>query len=94
MRRALLGDLIAANAVDNGWAGVVIFGCVRDVEILRTLNLGIKALGSIPLKTERLGEGQLNVPIEMGGVTVNPGDFVVGDLNGVVFVEADAGFSG
>ena len=91
LRRALLGDLIAASAVENGWAGVVIFGCVRDVEILITLALGIKALASIPLKTDRRGEGQLNLPLCVGGIEVQPGDFLVADHNGVVLLPADVG---
>ena len=91
LRRALLGDLIAANAVKNGWAGVVIFGCVRDVEILATLALGIKALGSIPLKTDRRGEGQLNLPLAVGGIEVQPGEYLVADANGVVVVPARVG---
>ncbi len=91
LRRALLGDLIAANAVENGWAGVVIFGSVRDVEILATLNLGIKALGSIPLKTDRRGEGQLNLPLVVGGIEVQPGEFLIADTNGVVVIPADIG---
>ncbi|RMA82554.1 putative 4-hydroxy-4-methyl-2-oxoglutarate aldolase [Umboniibacter marinipuniceus] len=88
MRRALLGDLIAANAVQNGWAGVVIFGCVRDVEILSTLPLGIKALASIPLKTDRRGAGQVNITLEVGGIQIQPGDYLVADTNGVVVVPA------
>jgi regulator of ribonuclease activity A len=57
LRRALLGDLLAAKAVENGWAGLVINGCVRDVEILGTMDLGIRALNCHPLKTEKRGEG-------------------------------------
>lgn len=84
LRKALLGDLIAASATKKGWAGVIIYGCVRDVEVLRTLQLGVQALGAIPLKTEKRGIGDLNVAVTFGGVTFNPGEFVYADGNGVV----------
>ena len=88
-RRALLGDQIAANAVKNGWAGLVIAGAVRDVEVLRTLMLGVKALFSCPQKTDKRGEGQLNITVQLAGVTVSPGDHVYADANGVL-VSAEA----
>ncbi len=84
MRRALLGDLLAASAVENGWHGLVINGCVRDVEILRTLDLGVKALGANPVKTDKRGEGQLDVPVDFGGVRVVPGRYLYADENGIV----------
>ena len=83
-RRALLGDQLAAAASGNGWAGLVIAGVVRDVEILREIDLGVKALGACPQKTDKRGEGQRDIPIEIGGSTVKPGDFVYADANGVL----------
>ena len=62
--RALLGDLLAAKAAENGWQGLLINGCVRDVEILKTIDLGIKALNSHPVKTEKHGEGQLDIAVD------------------------------
>lgn len=84
LRRALLGDMIGTSAVKNGWAGVIIYGCVRDVCELSGLDLGVQALAAIPVKTERKGVGELNVPVTFGGVTFNPGEFVYADDNGVV----------
>ena len=84
MRRALLGDMIAASAVSNGWAGVIIHGCVRDVDEINTMALGVKALGSIPIKTEKRGEGQRDIAISFGNTTINPGDFAYADNNGVI----------
>ena len=84
LRRALLGDMIGASAVNNGWAGVIVYGCVRDVCALSELDLGVQALAAIPLKTERKGVGELNVPVTFGGVTFNPGEFIYADDNGVV----------
>jgi len=89
VRRALLGDQLAARAAENGWSGLVIAGMVRDVEILETLDLGIKALGSCPHKTDKRGEGQRDIPVDIGGATVNPGEFVYADRNGVL-VSTDA----
>ena len=84
LRRALLGDLIAASAESNGWEGVILYGCVRDVCQLAELDLGVQALAAIPLKTERKGVGELNVVVSFGGVTFRPGAHVYADDNGVV----------
>lgn len=84
LRKALLGDMIAASAVDNGWQGVIINGCIRDVSTIATFELGVQALASVPLKTEKRGMGDYNVPVTFGGVTFNPGEYVYADSNGVV----------
>ncbi len=84
MRRALLGDLIAENAVKNGWEGFIIYGCIRDVDAIREMNIGVKAIGVIPLRTEKRGIGDLNVSVSFGGVTFNPGEFVYADNNGII----------
>ncbi|MDR2380952.1 MAG: ribonuclease E activity regulator RraA [Bifidobacteriaceae bacterium] len=86
LHRALLGDLIAANAANNGWAGFVIDGAVRDVDILRTLNLGIRARGAVPRKTERRGLGEVGIPVLVGGVTIHPGDRIFADATGIVLL--------
>ncbi len=84
LRRALLGDMIAANAVKHGWAGFLIFGCVRDVEILATLPLGVQALAAHPMKTDRRDLGEVDVPVSFAGVSVTPGDWIYADANGVL----------
>jgi regulator of ribonuclease activity A len=81
---ALMGDLIAGSAVAQGWAGVVINGAVRDVVALGELDLGIKALGSNPRKSGKSGEGERDVPVEFGGVTFRPGEFLYSDEDGIV----------
>jgi regulator of ribonuclease activity A len=86
-RCALMGDLIAQSAVDNGWEGVVIYGCIRDRVALRELSLGIKALAAIPRKSERRGEGQIQVPIEIAGIACRPGDRLVADEDGVIILD-------
>jgi len=84
LRCALLGDLIAEKAVENGWEGLVIFGCIRDVDAIGELNLGVQALHTIPIKSVRKDRGDLNIEITFGGVTFKPGDYVYADNNGVI----------
>ena len=74
LRRALLGDMLAEQAASNGWAGLVINGAIRDVDEIGSTALGVQALGTTPLKTEKLGVGQRDVPVSFGGVTVHPGE--------------------
>ncbi len=84
MRRALIGDLIAADAVKNGWQGIVIHGCCRDVHELKTMDFGVRSLNSIPIKSTRKGLGDLNIVIDMAGVTVAPGMWLYADETGIV----------
>lgn len=89
LRKALLGDLIAAKAVENGWEGFVIFGCVRDVDMLAHMVIGVKALNSIPLKTERKGEGEVNIPISFAGQNIQPGQYIYSDETGIILSPVD-----
>ncbi len=84
LRKALLGDMIAENAVKNGWEGFVIYGCIRDVDAISELDLGVQAVNTIPLKTEKRGIGDLNVPVSFGGLTIIPGEYIYADNNGVI----------
>jgi regulator of ribonuclease activity A len=84
LRSALMGDLIAASAVANGWAGVVIFGAIRDCQALGGLSLGIKALGSNPRKSSKSGEGEVDVVLSVDGVTFSPGVTLVSDEDGIL----------
>ena len=80
---ALMGDMIAQIAVDNGWAGVVIHGAVRDTALLAGMPIGIKALGSNPRKSSKTGAGERDVPVSFGGTTFSPGDQVFSDDDGI-----------
>ena len=84
LRVALVGDNIAGLAHENGWAGLIINGCVRDSAALRELAIGIKALGTHPKPSSKNGDGELDVPVTFGGVTFHPGARVVSDDDGVV----------
>jgi regulator of ribonuclease activity A len=91
MRRALLGDMLAAQAAKNGWSGLLIYGCVRDVDILETIDLGVKAMNSIPVKTDKRGEGQRDIPLEFASVRCTPGNWLYSDANGVVIADGNLG---
>ena len=84
LRCAMLGDLIAASAVANGWAGIILWGCVRDSAELAAMDLGVKALATNPRKSERRGEGQRDCPVTLAGVRFEPGDWVYADADGIV----------
>lgn len=84
LHTALMGDLIAQLGVDNGWSGVVINGAVRDSTVLATLDLGIKALGTIPRKSAKTGAGEQDVELHLGGAIFRPGNHVWCDSDGVV----------
>jgi regulator of ribonuclease activity A len=84
MARALLGDRLAAEAARNGWAGLVIWGAIRDVDDIAALPIGVQALGTVPLKSLKLGIGDLNVELCFGGVTSRPGEWLYADNNSVI----------
>jgi regulator of ribonuclease activity A len=87
LRRALLGGNLGAAAARNGWAGLVIDGCVRDVAELRESQVGIRALASMPLPTDRKAEGLRDLPVQIQGVWVRPGDWLYADEDGIVIAD-------
>jgi len=91
IRRALMGGDVAAMAADNGWAGAIIYGCVRDVDELIETDIGIQALGVVPMKTRKRNVGELDVPLNFGGVNFHQGHWAWADNNGVVVADRDLG---
>jgi regulator of ribonuclease activity A len=83
-RRSLLGDMLAEKAAANDWAGLVIHGVIRDVDEIGRTSIGVQALGTCPIKTEKLGAGQRDIGVTIGGVLICPGDYVYADNNGVI----------
>ena len=83
-RCALLGDMLGALARDNGWAGVVVHGCVRDTAQLATLSIGVRALAAMPRKSDKKSRGERDVPVTFGGVTFTPGEWLYADADGIV----------
>lgn len=84
VRRALLGDQLAEKAVENGWEGIVINGAIRDAGAISTMALGVKALATCPIKTEKRGLGDVGIPLSFAGATIYPGDFIYTDINGIL----------
>ena len=84
LRRACLGDMLAEQASQNGWAGLVIYGCIRDIDQIMATDIGVQALGVHPMKTERKGIGEQNIAVSFGGVTFHPGEYLYADNNGVI----------
>ena len=83
-RCALVGGNLAAIGAKNGWAGIVIDGCVRDQAEMAALTIGVRALALHPKRSEKRGEGRRGVTVRLQGVTVQPDDWIVADADGVV----------
>ncbi len=81
---AFLGDQLAEHAIKNNWQGVVVNGCIRDIEIIQTLPLAVMALGSTPRKTDKRGLGEQVAAVSFASVTIEQGDWLYGDTNGLL----------
>jgi regulator of ribonuclease activity A len=84
MKCALVGGRLATLAATNGWAGVIVNGCIRDVVEIRELRVGIRALNAVPMRSEKNGEGERGGSLSFAGVTFAPGDFVYADADGIL----------
>lgn len=84
VRRALVGGKLALAAAQNGWAGIVVDGAVRDTAELAAAGIGIKALALMPLRSVKRGEGQRDLAVIIQGVAVRPGDWLYADEDGIV----------
>ncbi|MFD9358080.1 ribonuclease E activity regulator RraA [Streptomyces sp. NPDC060031] len=86
LHTALVGDVLAGAAERSGWAGLIINGAVRDSAALGALDLGIKALGTVPRKSGKTGAGTVDEPVTIGGLTFRPADVLHADDDGVVLL--------
>lgn len=84
MRCALVGDQLAELAQRNGWAGIIVYGCIRDSKAIAQTNIGVFAIGTHPLKSIKKGVGEMDVPVSFGGISFNPGEYLYADSDGVV----------
>jgi regulator of ribonuclease activity A len=84
LRRALVGDQLAALAVENGWAGIVVNGCIRDSRAIGEMDIGVLALDTHPQKTVKKNQGEADVAVSFGGVTFKPGEWLYADEDGVL----------
>ena len=89
MRRALVGDLLAQAGAENQWAGIVVFGCIRDSRVISTIQIGCKALATTPLKTEKKGAGEKDVLVRFANVDFIPGHFLYADKDGIIVSAKD-----
>ena len=88
-RCAMVGDQLAVLGVNNGWAGIVVYGCIRDAKAIASMPIGVFALGTHPRKSVKKGVGDVDIPVTFGGVTFTPGDVLYADEDGVVVASRD-----
>jgi regulator of ribonuclease activity A len=84
LRCALVGDQLAILAAKNGWAGVIVYGCIRDSGDINGIDIGVRALNTHPQKSIKKGAGDRNIAVTFGGVTFQPGDWLYADEDGVL----------
>lgn len=89
LRCALLGDMLASKAVENGWSGLVINGCIRDSAEINTMDIGIRALGTHPLKSNKRGVGEKELPISFASTEFRPGNYLYADEDGILVAPMD-----
>ncbi|MEE3608790.1 ribonuclease E activity regulator RraA [Avibacterium paragallinarum] len=84
VRQALLDAELAQLAVDNGWEGIIVYGAVRQIQQLENIDIGIQALAPIPVGANSDTQGEVDIPVNFGGVTFFPEDYVYADLTGII----------
>lgn len=84
LRCALVGDQLALLGAKNGWAGIVVYGCIRDSRAIGETDIGVFALDTHPLKSIKKGVGDADVPVTFGGVTFTPGQHLYADDDGLL----------
>jgi regulator of ribonuclease activity A len=87
MRRAIVGDQLAALGAKNGWQGIVAYGCIRDSAAIRDMDIGVFALATHPQKTDKKNIGEADIPVTFGGVTLHPGEWIYADGDGILVAE-------
>lgn len=86
-RCAMLGDMLAAKAVENGWQGILMYGLIRDSVDINQMDIGVKSLGTFPLKSVKRGVGEMDIEVTFSGVTFTPGEYLYSDEDGVIAVK-------
>ncbi|EIA07488.1 ribonuclease E activity regulator RraA [Flavobacterium frigoris] len=84
LRCALIGDQLAALAIQNNWEGIIVNGCIRDSYVINPMNIGIKALNTSPVKSVKRNLGEINIPVKFGGITFIPEDYIYADGDGIL----------
>lgn len=91
LRCALVGDMLAERGRKNGWAGIVVYGCVRDAAVLSQMAIGIKALATNPRKSVKKGEGERDLTLRFAELVVEPGQYLYADRDGIVIAKHKLG---
>jgi len=90
---SMVGDQIAQKAFDNGWNGIITNGYIRDIEVIKDISIGVYAKNSYPKKTNKsIGIGEINVPIKINNLFINPGEWIYVDSNGWVISKLELEF--
>ncbi|MGI9263801.1 MAG: ribonuclease E activity regulator RraA [Gammaproteobacteria bacterium] len=89
LHRALLGDILAGLAAENGWAGVIVNGCIRDSTDMADIDLGVLALATVPLKSNKRGDGETGVSVSFAGLTIRPGEYLYADEDGLLLSHSE-----
>ena len=84
VRRGLIDAELAQLAVDNGWEGIIVYGAVRQIQQLENLDIGIHAIAPIPVSADESSAGESDIPVNFGGVTFFPEDYIYADLTGII----------
>ncbi len=84
VRRGLIDAELAQLAVDNGWEGIIVYGAVRQIQQLENLDIGIHAIAPIPVSADESSSGESDIPVNFGGVTFFPEDYIYADLTGII----------
>jgi len=84
LRCALVGDQLAVLAHKNGWAGIVVYGCIRDSVAIGGIDIGVRALATNPRKSVKKGAGDRDIPVTFAGVTFRPGEYLYADEDGIL----------
>lgn len=89
LRSAIIGGVLAKRAENNGWAGIVIYGCIRDVDDVNLCDIGVRALGSYPVKPGKKCNGEKHVPVSIAGIRVCEGDWLYADSDGILIAASE-----
>jgi len=84
LRCALVGDMLAKLGADNGWSGIVVYGCIRDADPISHIDIGVKAMATNPRKSVKKGAGDRDLPLQFAEITISPGDYLYADRDGIV----------
>ncbi|MEM6320334.1 MAG: ribonuclease E activity regulator RraA [Bacteroidota bacterium] len=87
LRCALVGDRLAQKAINNGWEGIVVYGCIRDSAVINQMDIGIKALQTCPVRSIKRGVGLKGEVLRFAGAVLRPGQFIYGDADGLLVSE-------